>query len=165
MATASRLVYSLARDNMLPFSAFLKQVNVRHRTPGKATFLVWILACLFTVAVRRLELITSISAVAGYLGYSGILTATLLSRKAAGQAAGFTLGRWRRPVQWAALVWVLCVAAALTIPETNVADMAETRLPAKSTLAGLLLGALLYFLLIRKRIRKGTAGPPDFEAS
>jgi amino acid transporter len=160
MATATRLMYSMARDNILPFSQALKRVNEKYKTPQIATIVVWALACLFVISIRHLELITSISAVAAYLGYAGIMYATIRSIKPTESIEGFSLGKFRRPVQWMSLIWTLLVVAALTIPENKVSGMDETHLPAKSTFFALLGGVLLYIFLIRKKINSGIAGPP-----
>lgn len=162
MATVTRLIFSLARDNMLPFSAFLKQIHPVSKTPMIATIVVCVLSCTFILAVRNLALITSISAVAGYLGYCGILYATIVSKADPHPISGvFSLGKWRNLSQWTALAWTLLVVAALTIPPTEVAGMEETHLPAKSAFMAILLGLGLYIFLIRTRIRKGNAGPPS----
>jgi len=160
MATATRLMYSMARDNILPLSGYLKRVHPRYKTPQLATVLVWALACIFVISIRHLELITSISAVAAYLGYSGIMYATLRSNKLTEKAKGFSLSSFRKPVQWISLLWTLLVVAALTIPENRVAGMQETHLPAKSTLIALILGIFVYLVFIRSRIISGAAGPP-----
>ncbi len=163
MATASRLIYSMARDNMLPFSRALAKVDSRYYTPKNATLFVWVLGCLFVTIIRQLEIINSISAVAGYLGYSGIMLSTIITKKKAAAVSGFSLGKWKRPVQIVALLWALVVVAALTIPETQVEGMNETHLPAKSTFVAFLIGTAIYLFIIRKRIKNKTAGPPSDE--
>ena len=161
MATATRLIYSLARDNMLPFSSFLKKVHPVYQAPRKATIAVWALSCLCVITLRHLELITSISAVAGYLGYGGILLATIIAKTGTEQPiSGFTLGRWRQPIRLTALIWTLIVVAALTIPETQVTGLQETHLPAKSTLFAIVLGIVAYSVSIKRKIDRGAAGPP-----
>jgi amino acid transporter len=161
MATASRLIYSMARDNMLPFSKVLASIDKQYHTPKNATLLVWILGCTFVVIIRQLEIINSISAVAGYTGYCGILIATIITKKKDESLTGFSLGKWKRPIQIFALIWTTIVVLALTIPETHIEGMSETHLPAKSTLVAFSLGIILYILLIRKRINKKKAGLPD----
>ena len=161
MATATRLLFSLARDHMLPLSHLLKKVDHRSRSPQMATIAVWALGCLFVLLVRQLAMITNISAVAGYVGYCGILVATIFTQQKMQGQRGFSLGRWRRPIQYIALVWTVLVVAALTLPSTEVEGLAETHLPAKSTLVVLALGTLLYLGFIRKRIVLGKAGPPQ----
>lgn len=160
MATASRLIYSMARDNMLPFSSVLSKVDPKYNTPKNATLFVWALGCIFVLLVRQLVIINSISAVAGYMGYCGILISTLITKKKSVNISGFSLGKWQKPIQGIALLWTVTVVAALTIPETHVEGMDETHLPAKSTLVAFLIGLSIYAFIIRRRIKKGTAGPP-----
>lgn len=160
MATASRLIYSMARDNMLPFSSVLSKVDPKYNTPKNATLLVWALGCIFVLLVRQLVIINSISAVAGYMGYCGILISTLITKKKSVNISGFSLGKWQKPIQGIALLWTATVVAALTIPETQIEGMDETHLPAKSTLVAFLIGLSIYAFIIRRRIKKGTAGPP-----
>lgn len=160
MATASRLIYSMARDNMLPFSSILAKVDPKYKTPRNATLFVWALGCIFVVIIRQLEIINSISAVAGYTGYCGILLSTLISKKTSINETGFSLGKWQKPVRILALIWTATVVAALTIPSTHVEGMDETHLPAKSTFVAFLIGICIYIFIIKKRIDQNMAGPP-----
>lgn len=160
MATATRLIYSLARDNMLPYSNILGKVDKKYSAPRKATIFVWAIGCVFVIALRHLELITSISAVAGYLGYFGIMLATLISKKQSEESDGFSLGKFRTLVRVIALVWSAIVVAGLTIPATEVAGMDETHLPIKSAVVAIAVGLVFYIVKIRKRIIDGSAGPP-----
>ena len=53
MLVATRLTYSMSRDNMLPFSRQLRYVSPRHRTPANAVFTLGTLAvilCLTALA-------------------------------------------------------------------------------------------------------------------
>lgn len=160
MATASRLIYSMARDNMLPFSSMLARVDRKYKTPKNATLFVWALGCIFVVIIRQLEIINSISAVAGYLGYCGILISTIITKKQSAPISGFSLGKWKKTIQGMALIWTAIVVGALTIPETRVIGMDEKHLPAKSTFVALCIGILVYLLIIRRRILRGEAGTP-----
>lgn len=160
MATASRLIYSMARDNMLPFSSILSKVDPVYNTPRNATLFVWALGCIFVIIIRQLVIINSISAVAGYIGYSGILLSTLITKKKSKKISGFSLGKWQKPIQIIAIIWTTIVVAALTIPEMQVEGMDETHLPAKSAFVAFLIGLLIYLFIIRNRIKRGTAGPP-----
>lgn len=161
MAATTRLVFSLARDNMLPLSGPLKSVHPRWQTPAGAILLVWVISTAVILGFRRLEIITSISATAGFLGYTGIVWASFRTR---GRADGFSLGPFQAPVRIAALVWTMAVVAALTIPDADTTPGAIAHLPAKSTLAACVIGAAIYFLVVRGRIARGQAGPPRSEA-
>ncbi|MFO0945157.1 MAG: amino acid permease [Planctomycetota bacterium] len=157
MAATTRLVFSLARDNMLPFSHPLKRVHPRWQTPAGAIVLVWLVSTAVILGFRRLEIITSVSAAAGYLGYMGIIAAAFRAR---GDAEGFSLRGMQFAVRAAAFVWVTIIVAALTIPEADSSPNAISRLPAKSTFAACAVGAGIYWTIIRGRIRRGEAGPP-----
>ncbi len=157
MAATTRLVFSLARDNMLPLSNWLKSVHPRRRTPAGAIVTVWAISTAVILGFRRLEIITSISAAAGFLGYAGIVWASF---RAGAPAKGFSLGPLQGLLRIAALVWTLAVVAAITIPEAETTPGAIAHLSAKSTLVACGLGAAVYLLVVRGQILRGRAGPP-----
>lgn len=109
MAATTRLVFSLARDNMLPLSGMLKAVHPRLKTPAGAILLVWFTSTAVILGFRRLEVITSISAGSGFLGFAGIMAASLRAR---GDSEGFSLGKLQWPIRIVALLWTLIVVAA-----------------------------------------------------
>ena len=80
------------------------------------------------------------------------------------QGEGFRLGRARRWVGMAALLWVLGVVAALTIPATPLAGIQTQHLPALSTTVGVVLGVPIYSASVRSRLLQGKAGPPKNSA-
>lgn len=160
MATATRLLFSLARDNILPFSQYFSRINPVTRSPQHATLIIWALSCLAIIFFRQIEIITSVSAVAAYLGYSGIMLATLLYKPGTESNPGFSLGRWKRPVQLLSLTWTMLVVCALTVPETRLQGIRVTHLPAMSALVVLIVGVIVYLFIVRQRIKTGNAGPP-----
>jgi len=164
MAAASRLLFSLARDGMLPGSRSLAAVDPRHGTPAVAILFVAVVSSALVLLLPTLEVITQISAVAGYLGYAGILVAALVAPPEK-SATGFRLGAARPWIGIAALLWVLAVVAALTIPETVVDGIASRHLPAVSTASALAVGAVVYATVVRGRLIRGEAGPPDSRLS
>lgn len=161
MATATRLLFSLSRDNMLPFSNFLARINGKRQTPQYATIAIWIFSSIVILVFRQIEIITSVGAVAAYLGYAGIMLATLISKKQNSRKEGFSLGGFLIPIQVLSLVWTLIVVAAISIPETSVPGIGLKHLPAVSALIVILAGVLLYFFSVRKKLKKGVAGPPN----
>jgi amino acid transporter len=159
MATASRLLFSMARDRILPFSDWIAKVDVQSQTPRHAVWLVWGFSTASILFFQRIEMVTNVSALASYLGYSGILFAALRGTRSEGSAFLHPAG-WQRPVQWAALIWTLSVVLALSVPETVVEGFETRHLPALSTGTALGVGVMLYLLFVRDRIRTGRAGPP-----
>jgi len=64
-------------------------------------------------------------------------------------------------LMWAvALIWVLGLVAALTIPPTPLAGIQTQHLPVLSTALAIAVGVVLYFGLNRGRLKRGGAGPP-----
>jgi amino acid transporter len=159
MAATSRLLFALARDRMLPGAGWLAFVTEGHRAPRNAILFIWAASSAVVLALPTLDIITQISAVAGYLGYAGIVVAALRA-PAVPTREGFRLGRARSWIGGAALVWVLGLVAALTIPSTSLPGVTTQHLPALSTAGALAVGIALNFGLIRRRLQRGEAGPP-----
>ncbi len=117
-ATPARQMYALARDNMLPAGGFLTRVTKRSGSPYMAIIVVSVIAILFTLVAKAEAVITSVSSVAIYVGYGLVIIAGVVNLKRLPplDANGFSLGRWHRPVAFAALTWLVVAIAALTIP-------------------------------------------------
>lgn len=146
MATASRLLFSMARDGMLPFSDWLSKVNGKTKTPQASTVTVFVLSCMAVLLFRKIEVITSVSALASFIGYAGIMFAC--SREKISLVSGL------------AFIWSLAMIAALSIPETQISGLDIRHLPAVSAAFVLIIGALVYLFFVRPRILSGKAGPP-----
>ena len=160
MATASRLLFSMARDRILPFSGWIAKVDEASQTPRNAVWLVWGFSTASILFFRRIEMVTNVSALASYLGYAGIMAAALRGGQADGKSFLYSPG-WERPIQWLALSWTVSMVMALSVPETQVEGFETLHLPALSTGVALFAGALLYILYVRDRIGDGRAGPPQ----
>jgi amino acid transporter len=159
MAATSRLLFAMARDRMLPGSCWLAFVAEGQRTPRNAILFIWAVSSAVVLGLPSLDIITQISAVAGYLGYAGIVIAALRP-PAVVQTEGFRLGRARSWIGGAALVWVIGLVAALTVPPTPLPGIQTEHLPAQSTAVAIAGGIAVYFVLIRPRLLRGQAGPP-----
>jgi amino acid transporter len=163
MATATRLLFSMARDNMLPFSSSMSKVNENRQTPQVATLVIWVFSTLIILMFRRIEIITSVGALTAYLGYSGIMLSTIITTKKLKESPGFTLGKWRMPIQVISLVWTLLVVAALSIPETDIPEIRMKHFPILMATLAAFTGILFYLFYVRNRIKKGVAGPPEIQ--
>lgn len=161
MATASRLLFSFSRDKIVPFSSWISKIGGKTHAPKNATLVIWGFSCLSIILLKQIEIISSVSALASYLGYAGIMIATLMSKSFHSNEDGyFFKQKWQRPIQMIALIWVLFVIVALAYPETTVEGFETKHLPLISTSIAVLMGILLYFSYVRNRIKKGIAGPP-----
>lgn len=160
MAAASRLLFAMGRDRMLPGSRLLATIEPGRRIPRNAVIFIWLLSSMVVLALPTLDVITQISAVAGYVGYAGIVVSTLRAPPSR-PADGFTLGRLRPLVAGLALVWTIVVVSALTLFPLQLEGIATPYLPAVSSATGLALGVFVYLAFARHRILTGVAGPPE----
>jgi len=152
----ARLVYSLARDNMLPFSGWLRKVNARSQTPIVALLVfgvidlgVMIYGYLQTSAFGTL---VGATAIIPYIIYFLITVAYAIRRRTLDSIPGtFSLGRWAWPVIGFVLGYTVLIMAVLALPAPfHGAD--------KVLLYGLILAALWYFGGLLWRLRRGSAG-------
>src|SRR5215471_17112393 len=152
----ARLAYSLARDNMLPFSRVLRRVNARTQTPIVALLVfgvidlgVMIYGYFQTSAYGTL---VGATAIIPYIIYFLITIAYAAKRRQTDAIPGtFSLGRWAWPVIGFVLVYSLLIMVVLSAPAPfHGAD--------KVLGYGLGLAALWYFGGLLWRLRRGTAG-------
>jgi amino acid transporter len=155
-AANARLLYAMSRDNMLPGSRWLRQINPATRTPIPALAVSWV----FCVAVmlygynsgNAFGTLVGATALVPFLVYLLTVVAFGVKRRRLERLPGaFHLGRWAVPVFVAALAWLVLVVLVLSLPaEFHTADY--------YVLGGLALAALWYVTGLRRRIATGRAG-------
>src|SRR6202046_4974247 len=152
----ARLVYSLSRDNMMPFSGTLRKINQRSQTPVVALLVfgvvdvgVMIYGYFQTSAFGTL---VGATAIIPYIIYFLITLAYAIKRRTTDSLPGaFNLGRWAWPVIGFVLAYSVLIMVVLSFPAPfHGAD--------KVLGYGLALAALWYFGGLLWRLRKGTAG-------
>jgi amino acid transporter len=152
----ARLAYSLARDNMLPFSRQLRKVNVRSQTPIIALLVFGVidLGVMWYGYLQTSAFLTLVGATAiiPYIIYFLITVAYAVRRRTTDSIPGaFTLGRWAWPVIGFVLVYTLVIMLALSAPSPfHSSD--------KVLGYGAGLAVLWYVSALVWRLRKGTAG-------
>src|SRR5579875_3664673 len=138
MAVATRLMYSLSRDRMLPASSVLSKVNDRTRTPVASIVVV----ALFGLIINALSAgivtrVISIVTVCYYLTYLLTLVSVLVGRRAGRipAAPGYFTLHDRRLLTLAGLgiVYTAVAILALTLPSVN-------HISAEYSAGGLLIG-------------------------
>jgi amino acid transporter len=156
-ASNSRLIFAMARDGMLPFSNLLRRVNPRTSTPVPA-LVTSLVVCLLLLAYGTADgnafaVLVGATALVPYLVYLLTLGGYLARRRSIVDAGegGFRLGAAALPVAVLALLWLVAVVAALTLPEAfRSADYV--------VLGALVLAGLWYVAALRRRLNEGTAG-------
>jgi amino acid transporter len=159
-AATARLIFSMARDNILPFSRLLRRVNPRTRTPVNALLATAFLSLLFTLfgwwnASRggsAFALLVTATATLPFLVYLGTALAYAYRRpRLEAMPGAFHLGRWARPVRYLALGWILIALLLLMVPrEYRGADLICAAVEA--------VAAIWYLAVLRRRFAAGTAG-------
>ncbi len=170
MLVATRLLYAMSRDNMVPFSRILDSVSPKHKIPTAAVWGSAAVSAFFLVTALFSETAFSYilgMATIGYVGVYILTTAGMMWADRRGtfppsEPGLFDLGRLRKPVHLIGLVCFSIVMGALVL----LPDFRPNVLP----LAGLLvLGFLWWILVLRGRIAAGAAGPgvrrPDDEST
>ena len=152
----ARLAYSLSRDNMLPFSGFLRKVNPRTQTPIIALLVfavidigVMIYGYFQTSAFLTLVGATSIIP---YIIYFLITVGYAYKRRTLDSVPGtFSLGRWAWPVIIFVLLYTVLIMFILSVP-------APFHGSDKFVVYGFGLALLWYVAALFWRLRRGTAG-------
>ena len=160
MAAASRLMFSLSRDKMLPGSTYLSKVSPTTHSPSSALIVVTILSVVLVsigtyVASSTMSLIVGMAAV-GYYAVYALTIAAVIYAAAKGRLPDkttFSLGRWSTPIRWVALIWSTFVVGELVIPSAN---------QQTAMMAGLffVIAGIWYGARLRSQLNRGEAGIP-----
>lgn len=162
-AAQARLMYSMGRDNMLPFSEHFRVVNPRTRTPLRALVVGGVVSVCFMiygfVQTDSFTTLVGATSIAPYLVYLLIVGSYMRRRPTLAAAPGaFNLGRWGAPLMILGLVWIITALLILTIPSDF---HGAVRVVAGATV----LAVLWHVLVLRRRIKRGEAGVAAFTTS
>ena len=138
MATASRLIFSMSRDSVLPNSSWLKSID-KNKSPGNSLILIGILATIFIIVFTKIEVITSVSAIAGYIGYCGIIFSSFYLKHDSKSGV-----RTSKLVKFLTLLWCVFVVMCLIIPGQSIEGFDTEYIPAISTLIFIILGLIIF---------------------
>ncbi len=159
-AAQGRLMYSLARDNMLPLSAKLRKVNRTTQTPVIAMIVMIIIGAAimqFGYLVGNhlggaFAALVGSSSILPYIVYAMVIIAYGLRRKELQAVPGaFSLGRFAKPVFAIAIAWTAGALAVVILPQVfRKADYLTLILEG--------LAVLWYVTVLRSRLHRGEAG-------
>jgi amino acid transporter len=146
VTSASRAIYSLARDHGTPFAAILQRVSAKHGTPVAAIWATVIASLAAMAWTGAVPIVTSLSTVALYLAYIIPVALGLRSRMRGSDwptLAKWTLGRWGAALNSIALVYTVFICFVLMMPPNELAA---------KTLAGVLAAlTLIYVFEVRRK--------------
>jgi len=151
MASASRLIYALSRDNVFFASNVFKKVDKKHNVPYNAIILVSVLGIIAVFYFGKLSLLIGTSAALPAIIYLITVIAYATKIKTLPDTDGFKLGKWRLPVTILAIIWLVFEVGILTLPK----DFLPTT---KVILYLFLAGIVIYWTVFRSRIQEGKIG-------
>jgi len=157
----ARLAYSMARDNMLPFSGTLRRVNRRTQTPIIALLVFAVVDLGVTwygyLQASAFATLVGATAIIPYIIYFLITAGYAYKRRALDSIPGaFSLGRWAWPVIIFVLVYSALIIFVLSVPGPfHAAD--------KVVGYGAGLAVLWYVAVLVWRLRNRTAGVKPVE--
>jgi amino acid transporter len=162
LAATGRLIFAMARDNILPGSAFLRQVNPQTQTPIRALVTASLLGLLFTLFGYYITvtgtgqgaffaLVGATSTLPFLVYFLTVLAYVIRRDRMASLPEAFNLGPWAKPVMYAALAWTLIALGLLMIPRIYWAVDGIVAVV-------IVLAAAWYFLVLRGRLARGEAG-------
>lgn len=143
ITSASRAVFSLARDHGLPASATLRRVNRRFGTPGPAIWAIVIASMIAMIWTAAVPVVTSLSTVALYSAYVIPIGLGLRSRAVWAKGLEWSLGRYGAALNWIAVVYTAFIVVILVMPPNQLAGW--------TLLGTLALLAAIYASVVRKR--------------
>jgi amino acid transporter len=159
MAVATRMIYALSRDNMLPASKLLMGVNARTGTPVAAIILVTLIAIAMNLASGGfVAALYSMVGLTYYCTYFLTLVGAYLAHKnnriPHAPVDAFGLGAWLVPTIGLGILWTIVVITTFSVPD-------ESHPGAFMTMFMLAVGAAWWVFKLRGDLAAGRAGPPD----
>jgi amino acid transporter len=155
-AANTRLLYAMSRDNMLPGSRLLRQVNPTTKTPIPALIVSYVITVGVMIfgynSSNAFGFLVGATALVPYIVYLLTVIAYGIKRPGLERLPGaFHLGRWAVPVFAGSLVWLVVALLSLSLPsDFHKADY--------YALGGIALAALWWVVGLRGRLRQHTAG-------
>lgn len=137
MATASRLIFSMSRDSILPKSIWLSFVD-KNKSPSNSLIFIGVISTLFIIIFEKIELITSVSAISGYIGYCGIIYSSFFLK------GSNSINKIPKILKSIALIWCVFVVLCLLLPGQAVDGFNFEYIHAISLFVFLLIGFFVY---------------------
>jgi len=150
-AAASRLIYSYARDEMMPLSGVFRTFSERRHVPPYALLLSALIPSVIVVGSQvsdnALTRIVSFASLGIYVAFMMVVLAALRGRLKGWRPSGrFTLGTWGMLVNVAALAYQIAASINMAWPRTPDAPWYDNYLVLLS--AAIVVGVGLVYLFL-----------------
>ena len=119
-----RLVYSFARDGMIPGARTLSRVNPRFHMPPGAVLVATIIPAIITLLPSAtVAKIITFAVIGIYIGFQSVVLASIIARRRGWVPSGkFNLGRWGMTVNVLALIYGVSAIVILSIKTPAATD-------------------------------------------
>lgn len=119
-----RLVYSFARDGMIPGAAALSRVSPRFHMPPGAVLVATIIPAVITfLPSATVAKIITFAVIGIYIGFQSVVLASIIARRRGWVPSGkFNLGRWGMTVNVLALIYGVSAIVILSIKTPAATD-------------------------------------------
>lgn len=161
-----RLVYSFARDGMMPASAALSRVNPRFHMPPGAVLVATIVPAIITfLPSATVAKIITFAVIGIYIGFQSVVLASIIARRRGWTPSGpFNLGKWGMTINVLALIYGVSAIIILSLKTPAATDefLDKWLVPISAGVVALL--GLAYLLVARPKENiqeHARAGAPD----
>jgi amino acid transporter len=121
-AAVSRCVWGSARDNALPASRLLDRLGGPERLPIVAIVLTGVVAAIFVLlsGSELYSVLVNFTTIGFYVAFGVPVIGAAIARMRGQWVPGrFSLGRWGKPVTYAASVWIVAQTVNVAWPRNN----------------------------------------------
>lgn len=121
MLADTRMAYAFSRDGAIPFSGFFSKVNSITRTPLNSVWLVVVFSSLLNLigigSTATIVGIFNVTAPALDLSYAAVILArNIYAQRMEFIPGPYTLGKWRKPLNYVTITWVTFISVVLMFP-------------------------------------------------
>ena len=122
ITSMARMWYAFARDDGMPGSRLLKQVNGHYRTPVWSILITSGLAVVICLYAAAFYVVTSISTITLYLAYVIPIYLNWRNKRrrqgefTTAESAPWNLGRWGAPINVIAIAWTVFITIVFSLP-------------------------------------------------
>jgi len=158
LTATSRIIFAMARDKALPFSAQLRYISPSTKSPLKAVLLVAVVDSLLLLLPlgnsTAFQQITSISSVGYQISYGIPILLKLTIGKHTFKQDIFHLGRWSQVLGWLSVLWCFATSVVLFLPQQYPVEASNMNFSCV-IVVGSLLFAFLYWIFWARHIFEG----------
>ncbi|KAK6346221.1 hypothetical protein TWF730_010551 [Orbilia blumenaviensis] len=123
MVAASRVTYAYARDDCFPFSKYWKRVHPLTKTPVNAVWFNCVIGILLLLLIFAGDIaigaIFSVGAIAAFVAFTIPIFIRVFFVGDRFRRGPWHLGRWSKPIGWAACGFVALMVPILCLPQST----------------------------------------------